>query len=154
MPAGTFSKNNMLMKDEVKPQNIARLCRRSWNTENLHIVVIFWPLKALTTTYCVICMSSVESCLCRKAPREFPRGRPRQWVEKTTKYRWFRTFWTAKNWKKIQSGVRHKCGSYSSVKLESWQIALCEAEILLLVVQNEVKLRLLCPEKALVWMRR
>ena len=37
---------------------------------------------------------------------------------------------------KFQSGVRNKCGSYSSVKLESRQIALYEAEILHLVVQN------------------
>lgn len=57
-------------------------------------------------------------------------------MEKTTKYRYFRTFPTAKNWKKFQSGVRHKCTSYSSVKLESGRIALHEAEILHLVVQN------------------
>ena len=68
------------------------------------------------------------ACLCLKAPREFPRVKPLLWVEKTTKYRRFRTFWATKNWKKFQSGVRHKCGSYSSVKQESRQIALCEAE--------------------------
>lgn len=75
-------------------------------------------------------------CLCLKAPREFPRAKPPQWVVKTTEYRRFCTFSTAKNWKKIQSGVRHKYTSYSSVKPESWQIALYEAEILHLVVQN------------------
>jgi hypothetical protein len=57
-------------------------------------------------------------------------------VEKTTKYRRVCTFLAAENWKKFQSGVRHKCGSYSSVKLESGGIALHEAEILHLVVQN------------------
>ena len=57
-------------------------------------------------------------------------------MEKTTKYRRFCIFWTAKNWKKFQSGVRHKCTSYSSVKLESRQVTLYEAEILHLVVQN------------------
>ena len=36
----------------------------------------------------------------------------------------------------LQSGVRHKCGSYSSKVLESRQIALYEAEMLHLVVQN------------------
>ena len=57
-------------------------------------------------------------------------------MEKTTKYRWFCTFLDAKNWKKIQSGIGHKYTSYSGVKLKSQQIALCEAEILLPVVQN------------------
>ena len=42
----------------------------------------------------------------------------------------------AKNWKKFQSGVRHKCGSYGSVKLESWQNALHRGDIALLIVQN------------------
>ena len=59
---------------------------------------------------------------------------------------------------KFQSGVRHKCGSYSSVKLESRQIALHEAEKLLLVVQNAEsvsmrKTEMRRPEKALLWMR-
>ena len=45
-------------------------------------------------------------------------------------------FRATKNWKKFQSGIGYKCSSYSSVKLESRQIALYEAEILLLVVQN------------------
>lgn len=45
-------------------------------------------------------------------------------------------FRVAKNWKKFQSGIGYKCGSYSSVKLESGGIALHEAEILHLVVQN------------------
>ena len=37
---------------------------------------------------------------------------------------------------KFQSGIGYKCGSYSSVKSRSRQIALYEAEILHLVVQN------------------
>lgn len=53
-----------------------------------------------------------------------------------TKCRRFCTFRAAKNWKKFQSGVRYKCDSHSSVKLKSRQIALYEAEILHLVVQN------------------
>ena len=67
-------------------------------------------------------------------------------------------FRVAKNWKKFQSGVRHKCGSYSSVKLENWQIARYEAEILLLVVQKaenlgmrKAEMRLLRPQRALLW---
>lgn len=43
-------------------------------------------------------------------------------MEKTTKYRHSCTFRTAKSWKKIRSGVRHKRGSYSSVKQKSRQI--------------------------------
>ena len=75
-------------------------------------------------------------CLCLKAPREFPRVRPLLWVEKTTKCRRFYAFWTAKSWKKIQSGVRHKCTSYSSVKLKSWQNVLHRSDIALMIVQN------------------
>ncbi len=45
-------------------------------------------------------------------------------------------FRVAKNWKKFQSGIGYKCSSFSSVKPESRQIALYEAEILHLVVQN------------------
>ena len=75
-------------------------------------------------------------CLCLKAPREFPRAKPLQWVVKTTEYRRFCTFWTAKNWKKFRSGVRHKCGFYSSVKLESRQIALHRSDVALMIVQN------------------
>ena len=75
-------------------------------------------------------------CLCLKAPREFPRAKPLQWVVKTTEYRRFCTFWAAKNWKKFRSGVRHKCGSYSSVKLESRQTALHRGDIALMIVQN------------------
>ena len=80
--------------------------------------------------------TSVESCLCLKVPREFPRAKPPQWVEKATKYRWFYTFQAAKNWKKFQSGIWYKYASYSGVKLESRQTALYEAAILHLVVQN------------------
>lgn len=76
------------------------------------------------------------ACLCLKALREFLRVKPLLWVEKITKYRWFCTFWTAKNWKKFQSGVRYKCDSYSSVKLESRQIALRRGDIALMIVQN------------------
>ena len=43
---------------------------------------------------------------------------------------------TAKNWKRFQSGVRHKCSSYSSVKLGGWQNALYRGDIALLIVQN------------------
>ena len=57
-------------------------------------------------------------------------------MEKTTKYRYFRTFPSAKNWKKFQSGVRYKCSSYSSVKLEGRQIALHRGDIALVIVQN------------------
>ena len=96
--------------------------------------------KNLNHIYRRICnLGNVQcdiSCLCLKAPREFLRVKPRQWAEKTTKWRRFCTFWAVKNWKKFQNGVRHKCGSYSSVKLRSWQNALHEAEILHLVVQN------------------
>ena len=77
-----------------------------------------------------------KSCLCLKAPRESPRVKPLQWVEKITKYRHFCTFWAAKNWKKFQSGVRHKCSSYSSVKQESWQNAGYDGKIAFLKVQN------------------
>lgn len=73
---------------------------------------------------------------CLKAPREFLRVKPLLWVEKTTKYRWFCTFWAAKNWKKFQSGVRHKCSSYSSVKLKSRQNALYKGDIAHQIVQN------------------
>ena len=45
-----------------------------------------------------------------------------------------------KSWKKFQSGLGHKCGSYSSVKLKSRQFALHEAEILHSVVQNDKSL--------------
>ena len=96
--------------------------------------------KVLNHTYRRICnLGNVQcdiSCLCLKAPREFLRVKPLQWVEKIAKNRWFRTFWVAKNWKKFQSGIGYKCGSYSSVKPRSRQIALYEAEILHLVVQN------------------
>ena len=37
---------------------------------------------------------------------------------------------------KFQSGVRHKCGSYSSVKLESWQIVLHKGDMAHPIVQN------------------
>ena len=57
-------------------------------------------------------------------------------MEKTTEYRRFCTFLAAKNWEKFQSGVRHKCSSYSSVKLKSRQIALYKVKMLLLAVQN------------------
>lgn len=108
MPAGTFDGNNMLMKDEMKPQSIARLCRRHWYAKKLHIVIIFWLFKALTTTYCVICMSSVESCLCLKVLREFPRGRPLQWVEKTIDLpRFLRIFegWKLTLSQNVRSGI-------------------------------------------------
>ena len=160
MPAGTFDGNNMLMKDEMKPQSIARLCRRHWYAKKLHIVIIFWLFKALTTTYCVICMSSVESCLCRKVPRGFLRVKPLLWVEKTTEYRWFCTFWIAKNWKKSRRGVRHKCGSYSSAKANcpAWGWNAASSSIKCRKHgrrkgQNKGRLRLLCPERALLWMR-
>ena len=81
-------------------------------------------------------------------------------MEKTTKYQRFCALSNAKNWKKFQSGVRHKRGSYSSVKLENRQIALREAEILHLVVQKaenlgmrKAEMRLLRPERTLLWMR-
>lgn len=45
-------------------------------------------------------------------------------------------FRVAKNWKKFLSGIGYKCSSFSSVKQENRQIALYEAEILHLVVQN------------------
>lgn len=38
---------------------------------------------------------------------------------KNTKYRWFYILSAAKNWKKFQSGVRHKYTSYGGVVLES-----------------------------------
>ena len=160
MPAGTFDGNNMLMKDEMKPQSIARLCRRHWYAKKLHIVVIFWLFKALTTTYCVICISSVESCLCLKVLREFPRVKPLLWVEKIAKNRRFCTFRAAKNWKKFQSGVRHKYTSYSSVKADcpvwsrntAFSSAKCR-EPKRERGQNECELRRLCSEKALLWMR-
>ena len=75
---------------KIEPQDMAGQRRWTRNIENLHIVVEFWPLKTLTTTYCVICMSSVESCLCLKAPRAFPRGRLLLWVAKSDGYiAWF-----------------------------------------------------------------
>ena len=57
-------------------------------------------------------------------------------MEKTTKYRRVCIVLAAENWKKFQSGVRHKCGSYSSVKLESRQTALHRSDIALMIVQN------------------
>lgn len=63
------------------------------------------------------------ACLCLKAPREFPRAKPLQWVVKTTEYRRFCTFWAAKNWKKFRSGIGYKYTSYSSVKLYWGDIA-------------------------------
>ena len=53
-----------------------------------------------------------------------------------TKYRCFCTFRAAKNWKKFQSGIGYKCGSYSSVKPESRQIAEYKGDIAHLIVQN------------------
>lgn len=46
------------------------------------------------------------------------------------------TLWAAKNWNKFQSGIGHKCGSYSSVKLKSWQIAEYKGNMEHLIVQN------------------
>ena len=57
-------------------------------------------------------------------------------MEKTTEYRRFSTFLAAKNWEKFQSGVRHKCSSYSSVKLKSRQNDLHRGDVALLIVQN------------------
>ena len=57
-------------------------------------------------------------------------------MEKTTKYRPFCTFPTVKSWKKFQSGIGYKCGSYSSVKLKSRQIAEYKDDIALVIVQN------------------
>lgn len=37
---------------------------------------------------------------------------------------------------KLQSGAGYKCGSYSSAKLKSWQIALHRGDIALMIVQN------------------
>ena len=96
--------------------------------------------KALNHIYRRICnLGNVQcdiSCLCLKVPREFLRAKPPQWVEKTTKYRRFYTFWTARNWKRFQSGIGYKCSSYSSVKPKSRQIALRRGDIALLIVQN------------------
>ena len=77
-----------------------------------------------------------KSCLCLKAPRGFLRVKPPQWVEKITKYRRFCMFRATKNWKKFQSEIRHKCTSYSSVKLGGWQNAVYRGDIALLIVQN------------------
>ena len=105
-------------------------------------------------------------CLCLKAPREFPRVKPLLWVEKTTKYRWIYTLSAAKNWKKFQSGVGHKCSSYCSVVVRNRQNALYKGNIALPTVQNarsmgarEGKTRsfrgFYLPKKiALLWMRR
>ena len=41
-----------------------------------------------------------------------------------------------KSWKKFQSGIGHKCGSYSSVKLGDRQNALHGGNIVLSIVQN------------------
>ena len=77
--------------------------------------------RNIETLNIVVCSATnVESCLCLKVPREFLRAKPLQWVEKTTKYRRFCTFWIAKNWRKFQSGVRHKYTSYGGVALERW----------------------------------
>ena len=57
-------------------------------------------------------------------------------MEKITKYRRFYTFLTVKSWKKIQSRVRHKCGSYSSVKLKIRQNALHKGDVAHPIVQN------------------
>ena len=68
---------------KIEPQDMAGQRRWTRNIKNLHIVVEFWPLKASATTYCVIRVTGVESCLCRKAPRVFLRVKPLQWAEKT-----------------------------------------------------------------------
>ena len=47
---------------------------------------------------------------------------------------------SVENWKKFQSGVRHKCSSYSSVKLEIRQIALHMSGTALMIVQNAVRM--------------
>ena len=136
MPDYTFLKINIWYAINTQALDVDYQCKTFGKTKNLHIVSEFWPLKVLTTTYCVICMSSFESCLCLKAPREFLRVKPPQWAEKTTKYRHFRTFPSAKNWKKFQSGVRYKCSSYSSVVVGDWQIALYAGDTALLIVRN------------------
>ena len=71
------------MKTRMKPQDVVCNGKCSWNAENLHIVVDFWPLKASTTIYCVICVSYEGSCLCLNPPRVSVRARPLQWVKKT-----------------------------------------------------------------------
>ena len=55
---------------------------------------------------------------------------------KTTEYRRFCTFRTAKNWKKFQSEIGYKYTSYSGVKLESRQTAPRRSDIALMIVQN------------------
>ena len=93
--------------------------------------------KVLNHTYRRICnLGNVQCDLYLKVPRECPRVKPLLWVEKIAKYRWFCAFWAAKNWKKFQSGVRYKCGSYSSVKLKNRQITEYNGDIALMIVQN------------------
>ena len=122
------------------------------------ILVPWHSSKVLNHVYRRICnLGNVQcdiSCLCLKIPREFLRAKPLLWVEKITKYRWFYTLSAAKNWKKFQSGIGYKCTSYSSVKSTK-----CPAQGQYSAPdsarergRNGVELRLLHPEKALLWM--
>lgn len=94
MPDYTFLKINIWYAINTQALDVDYQCKTFGKTKNLHIVSEFWPLKVLTTTYCVICMSSFESCLCLKAPREFLRVKPLQWVVKTIDLpRFLADFW-------------------------------------------------------------
>ena len=64
--------------------------------------------RNIETLNMVVCSATnVESCLCLKVPRVFLRGKPLQWVKKTTKYRWFYTLSAAKNGRnsRAESGI-------------------------------------------------
>ena len=83
MPDYTFPKINIWYAINTQTLDVDCRCKTLGKAKNLHIVVKLWPLKAPTTTYCVICDSEDGFCLCQKAPKESLRVRLPQWARKT-----------------------------------------------------------------------